>query len=132
MLNDRRRELFLASLLKHIFSFYPFMNRERLKLLKEYLKEDPDDPFNWYAVAIEYLDQHPTDALPYFEELLEKHENYVGTYYHAANLFNLLGNKERAEKTYQKGLRISLAQGDRHAHRELQNAYNEFLFEEEE
>jgi hypothetical protein len=57
---------------------------------------------------------------------------YVPTYYHAAKLYVQLGRKQEAKNTFQKGILISLQQGKRNAHRELQNAYNEFLDDEEE
>jgi tetratricopeptide (TPR) repeat protein len=107
------------------------MNAERLDKLFDYLKEDPNDPFNIYAIAIELLDEKPLEALPYFEQLLEKHKDYVGTYYHAAKLYSALGKKGKAEEIFKKGLEIAQAQRNHHAHRELQTAYNEFLFEEE-
>ena len=30
------------------------MNSERIKLLEQYLEDDPSDPFNLYALALEY------------------------------------------------------------------------------
>jgi Tfp pilus assembly protein PilF len=70
--------------------------------------------------------------LLFYQKLLDEHPNYVGTYYHAGKLFAEMGQVEKAEETFRKGLSISLQAGDRHAHRELQNAYREFLDEQEE
>lgn len=108
------------------------MNKQRLAQLLEFLEEEPNDPFNKYAIAIEYLEEKPMESLKYFQELLQNHENYTGTYYHAAKLYNALGNKEEAERVFLKGIEICRSQKDHHALRELQNAYNEFLFEEED
>lgn len=102
------------------------MNQLRLEQLFEFLREDPSDPFNWYAVATEYMKTNPQEALKYYEKLLQAHENYVPTYYHAARLYAQLGQQEQAESTFQKGIKVSLQQGNRKAHRELQNAYNEW------
>jgi len=107
------------------------MNQSRLEQLFEFLQEDPQDPFNWYAVATEYLKTDLQAALQYYEKLLNEHENYVPTYYHAARLYAQLGFSEKAQTTFQKGIRISQQQGNRNAHRELQNAYNEWLEENE-
>lgn len=107
------------------------MNTQRLSQLFEFLKEDPNDPFTKYAIAIEYLDKQPSESLKYFEELLRNHEEYTGTYYHAAKLYNALGNREEAERTFLKGIMICKNKKENHALRELQNAYNEFLFEDE-
>lgn len=107
------------------------MNEQRLRQLFEYLKEDPDDPFTKYAIAIEYLEQNPQESLKYFKELLQKHEEYTGTYYHAAKLYNALGMKDEAERVFEKGIEICKLKKEHHALRELRNAYNEFLFEED-
>ena len=107
------------------------MNQSRLEQLLAFLEEDPHDPFNIYAVATEYVKTQPLQALTYYEKLLKEYENYVPAYYHAARLYVQLGCKQEAKDTFEKGLLISLKQGNRNAHRELQNAYNEFLDEEE-
>jgi tetratricopeptide (TPR) repeat protein len=107
------------------------MSSSRLEQLFAFLQEDPDDPFNIYAIAIEYVKTDQEKALAYFEKLLHEHENYVPTYYHAAKLYAELGKKQEAGQTFQKGIAISLLAGNRHAHRELQNAYNQFLDDEE-
>lgn len=106
------------------------MNETRLKQLFLFLKEEPDDPFTLYAIATEYNTTDPLRALHYFEKLLKEHEDYVGTYYHAAKLYADLGKSDKAEKTFEKGLKIARQQDNRLALRELKNAYNEFLYEE--
>jgi Tfp pilus assembly protein PilF len=107
------------------------MNQARLAQLFVFLEEDPGDPFNLYAIATEYLKSDTSEALKYFEQLLQQHPAYVPTYYHAAGLYRQLGEIEKARGTYEKGLTVSQQQGNRHAHRELQNAYNQFLDEED-
>lgn len=107
------------------------MNKERLSQLQTFLKEEPNDPFILYAIATEYSQEDPEKALSYYEKLLIEHENYVATYYHAAKLYIDLDETEKAEKTYKKGIEIAREQGESLALRELQNAYNEFLFEDE-
>lgn len=108
------------------------MQNERLAQLFKFLEEDPKDPFTIYAIALEYQKADPLEALKYYEQLLKEHEDYVGTYYHAAKLYAALDKKEEAEATFKKGLLIAQKQADHHAYRELQNAYNEFLFDEDE
>lgn len=107
------------------------MATSRLEQLLEFLKEDPADPFTLYAIAIEYTKTDQDKAREYFQTLLQEHENYVATYYHAAKLYAALGEKEEAARIFRKGLTISQQRGDKHAYRELLNAYNEFLYEEE-
>ena len=107
------------------------MNKQRLTQLLDFLKDEPNDPFILYAIATEYSGEEPAKALVYYEKLLAEHENYVATYYHAARLFAAFGKKESAENTFQKGIEIAEAQNDALSLRELRNAYNEFLFEDE-
>ena len=106
------------------------MNSQRLKLLLEYLEKDPNDPFNLYAIATEYRTNSPQKALQYYEQLLQEHADYLPTYYHCANLYVALDRNDEAEDTFKKGILLAQQQNDRLALRELQNAYNEFLFDE--
>lgn len=106
------------------------MNSSRLEQLLNFLKEDPNDAFMLYAIATEYRESEPTKALEYYEKLLNEHPNYVPTYYHAAHLFLELGDDDKAEETFKKGIDLAKEQGEALALRELQNAYNEFLFED--
>jgi len=108
------------------------MNNSRLELLLQYYKEDPNDPFTIYALATEYLKTDVQKSVDYFSILLNQHEDYSGTYYHAAKLFYQLGQFEKADQTYRKGLKITLKNKDMKAHQELRSAYNQFLDETSE
>ncbi len=108
------------------------MNTSRLEQLLAYLQEEPNEPFNLYAIAMEYLKYDPHKALDYLEQLLVQHALYVPTYYQAARVYVALNQPDKARETFEKGLTISLQQGNRHAHRELQSAYNQFMDEMEE
>jgi len=105
------------------------MNSERLDQLLDFLKDDPNDAFTIYAIATEYNTSNPDKALVYYEILLSQHVDYLATYYHAAILYADLGKSEEAELTFKKGIALAQSQNESLALRELQNAYNEFLFE---
>jgi Tfp pilus assembly protein PilF len=105
------------------------MNRSLLSQLHAYYEADPHDPFNIYALALEYLKSDAMKAREFFELLLEHHEDYVPAYYHAALLFQSLGERENAIQIYEKGIQISKKHQDLKAMRELQSAYQELLFE---
>jgi tetratricopeptide (TPR) repeat protein len=107
------------------------MNESRIATLKAYLKEDPDDAFTLYALALEYRQSEPERTLQYFEQLLSRHAGYMGTYYHAAQLYHELGQVDKARQTYEKGIALAQKENEHLALRELQNAYNNFLLEEE-
>lgn len=106
------------------------MSKTRLEQLLQFLEEDPNDAFLLYAVATEYVKTNVQQALVYYENLLQNHPEYVPTYYHAANLYVALNEKSKAEQTFKTGIQKAQAQQDRLALRELQNAYQEFMFED--
>ncbi|MGB1243574.1 MAG: CDC27 family protein [Chitinophagales bacterium] len=97
----------------------------RLSQLKTFLEENPNDPFLQYALALEYLKlKDAPKALEVFVKLTEEHSKYVGTYYHLGKLQETLEQYDEALETYQKGMKIALEEKDRHAHQELQGAFN--------
>ena len=106
------------------------MPSPRLSQLLEFHQEDPNDPFLIYAIATEYRSERPHKALAYYERLLIEHPHYVATYYHIAQVYLELDQPERAEAAFKRGIAEATAQNEALALRELQNAYNEFLFEE--
>ncbi len=100
----------------------------RLEILLQYYNEDPHDPFNIYALAMEQLKSNADESLRLFEELMERHEDYVPTYYHAALLYQQRDERDKAISTYEKGIEVARKQNDLKALRELQSAYDEMLF----
>lgn len=104
---------------------------DRIKELLQYIEEEPNDPFNIYALALEYQNQDKEKASFYFNKLLEEHKSYLPTYYHAAILFAALNQPEKAEKTFLDGIALANTQNDSHAKKELQNAYFNFQVDED-
>jgi lipoprotein NlpI len=100
----------------------------RLDILLQFYNDDPKDPFNIYALAIEYLKTDVVQAQHFFEKLLAEHEDYVPTYYHAAKLFQDLGQADKAIVVYEKGIEKAKAKNDLKAARELKSAYDELMF----
>ena len=107
------------------------MKQERLQQLITFYKEDPTDPFNAYALAMEYLNEDLVEAQKYLEELLENHPSYLPTYYHAAAVYIDLGYREKATMTYERGIELAKKQQNNKAIQELQRAYQTFLDDEE-
>ncbi|WP_026464861.1 hypothetical protein [Adhaeribacter aquaticus] len=103
------------------------MTTSRLEQLLEFYKEDPTDPFTIYAIATEYLKIDIQKAKEFYELLLHEHENYIGTYYHAGKLYEHIGEKDKAENVYKKGMQKARQEGQMHAFSELQGAYNSFM-----
>ncbi len=106
------------------------MNQDRIKQLEKFKVESPDDPFILYALATEYKEELPTKAKALFDELLSKHSDYIGTYYHAAALYTEHFDRDVAEVIYQKGIKKAQELGEAHALKELNNAYLNFQFDD--
>jgi len=98
------------------------MNKERIKMLEQFVKEDPSDPFSIYALALEYQHQNTEKAEALFNKLLDQHSDYLPTYYMAGDFFVQQANPERALEILRKGLVLAQTQKNRSSARELQAA----------
>jgi len=102
------------------------MEMTRLEKLLDFFKNEPDDEFLKYALATEYLRLNETDkSLLYYEDLVNNHPKYVGTYYHLGKLYESLNRKDDAIATYEKGMAVAKELRDNHAFAELQAVYQE-------
>ena len=102
------------------------MQTGRLEKLLEFIKAEPEDPFLKYALATEYLRINQTDmALQYYENLVNNHPSYIGTYYHLGKLYEALNRRDDAISTYETGMKVTHEQRDNHAFSELQAVYNQ-------
>jgi len=108
------------------------MENALLKNLLSFYEEDPNDPFNVYALALEYSKSDTVKATGFFEVLLTEHPFYLPTYYHAAAFFTMLENFGKAEEIYVKGIALALNQNNTRTHQELLRAYRSFLDELED
>jgi tetratricopeptide (TPR) repeat protein len=104
------------------------MEINRLDKLLEFIKNEPNDEFLKYALATEYLRLNQVDkSLEYYEDLVNNHPQYSGTYYHLGKLYEALNRKDDAIKIYEKGMEITKAKRDNHAFSELQAVYREAI-----
>ncbi|QDH80074.1 tetratricopeptide repeat protein [Echinicola soli] len=104
-------------------------NLSRIELLQQFAKDEPDNPFNLYALALEYQNSDLKKAVSYFDELLDKHPAYLPTYFHAAALNAEIEEIEKALSIYKSGIELAKTKNDQHALKELKNAFQNFLFE---
>ena len=109
------------------------MSINRLERLQEFLNNEPNDPFLKYALATEYLRlNNPEKALWFFLDLVDKHIDYVGTYYHLGKLYEQISQPKEALATYEKGIAVAKKIKDQHALNELLGVYNSLLDELDE
>lgn len=100
------------------------MQQTRLDKLLTFFHDEPGDEFLKYALATEYLRLNDTEkALSFYEDLLNNHPAYVGTYYHLGKLYETLNRKPDAVFTYEKGMEAAKKANDMHAFSELQGVY---------
>jgi tetratricopeptide (TPR) repeat protein len=104
----------------------------RLEILRQFVAEEPQDPFNHYALATELLKFNKTESRQIFEYLLKNHADYLATYYHLGALYVELGEHELAEKTYVSGIELARKIGNEKTLKELKGAYQMFLDELED
>jgi lipoprotein NlpI len=99
----------------------------RLAQLEEFYREDPNDPFNIYGLALEYQKTNVEKAKELFDLLLLKYADYIPTYYHASNLYLTLNLEAEAIKILEKGIHKARSQNEMKAMRELQVIYDELI-----
>jgi len=109
------------------------MTINRLERLLEFSKTEPNDPFLKYALATEYLRLNNTEeALRYYLDLVDKHTDYIGTYYHLGKLYEQLGQQDDALRVYEQGIEVAKRIKDQHALSELMGVYNSLQDEMED
>ena len=102
---------------------------ERIEKLKALLAQNAGDSFVQHALALEYIKLNRNEeAKAMFEELLQKNEGYVGSYYHLAKLLERRGETAEAIAVYEKGMKVAKAANDNHTYNELQAAYEDLIY----
>ncbi len=105
------------------------MATDRIRQLEQFYQEDPGDPFNIYALALEYMHSDRQKTAELFDILLDRHADYLPTYYHAAKFFEDNDERDKAIQIYDRGIALARKVNDAKALRELQAAYDEMMFE---
>jgi lipopolysaccharide biosynthesis regulator YciM len=100
----------------------------RIEQLQEFLKEDSNDSFLKYALALEYVLVKENDtAIDCFLKLINEDENYVASYYQLGKLFESLNKVDKAIEIYKKGIEIAKKIENKKTLLELQESYNMLL-----
>ena len=104
-------------------------NSERVSLLREFIQEEPENPFNRYALALEIKEIDPDEAAELFTFLLLNHSSYLPVYFPSAHFFFELGQIEKAREIFERGIALAREKKEQKTLNELHNAYQNFLFE---
>lgn len=97
----------------------------RIEQIKEFLKDDSNDSFLKYALALEYVRIEENDtAKDCFLKLIKEDENYLASYYQLGKLYESLNDLENAVEIYEKGIKIAQKSENKKTLLELQEAYN--------
>src|SRR5690606_35705824 len=105
------------------------MNSDRLKHLQKFTEDDPGDPFNWYALALEYLHSEPNEAMNLFNKPPTQFEDYLPTYCTADSRGAKQGTIEAAAEIFRKGIQVAERQKETRTASELRSGLEEILFE---
>jgi hypothetical protein len=98
----------------------------RLEQLQQFVDDDPSDPFNLYALALEFTKSDSGKAEIIFKTLLSEHKDYLPAYYQAANLFESIGKHDLAIATLHNGITLARNSNEMKTLRELQTMLDEF------
>jgi tetratricopeptide (TPR) repeat protein len=104
---------------------------QRLQDIQEMLKNEPNDSFLNYALALEYAKTNDIKkAIEIIEGLLARDESYLGAYYQLGKYLEQIEQSKKALATYKKGIVIAKKQNNNKTLRELNEAL--MVLEEED
>src|SRR5690554_2418048 len=83
-------------------------NGGNITRLARYIRENPDDSFSKFALALELLKNNQEQkALVLFESIRGSDPGYLGTYYHLGKLYQHLGKTTDAEHCFLQGIELA-------------------------
>ena len=93
----------------------------RKQQLEEMLKEEPNDPFLHYGLAMEFVGEgDDAEAVRRFRALLEVAPEYVPGYHQAGQALVRLGRYEEARTLFSRGIATARNQANEHAAQEME------------
>ena len=101
------------------------MNQNRIKLLEQYIREDPSDPFNQYALALELASEDQDRAIALLLSLLKEKPQYLPSYYQAAVLLLDQNRIEETKIVISQGIKIAVQQNEHKTIKELKQLQEE-------
>ena len=97
------------------------MAKSRKEQIEEMLRDDPNDPFLRYGLAMEFVSAgDDATAVRCLQELLQVAPDYVPAYVQAGQVLTRLNRDDEARATYQTGIGVARKKGDLHAAGEME------------
>lgn len=102
----------------------------RLEHIRGMLKDDPNDPFLWYAGAMELRNagEHK-EALEWYAHIHQHHPDYLPNYYQFGTLLEELGERKQALEIYAAGIALASGRGEGKTRTELAERHGQLAEE---
>lgn len=95
-------------------------SEERINVLKEGIRAEPEDPVGYYVLGMEYAKlQRHLDAIDAFEKALRLLPDYAAAYRELGKSFRDAGRKREAEEAWGKGVVVAQQRKDTQALKEI-------------
>lgn len=93
---------------------------ERINVLKEGIRAEPNDPVGYYVLGMEYakLNRH-LDAIDAFQQAIHLLPDYTAAFRELGKTFRDAGRKREAEETWGQGVVVAQKRGDAQTLKEL-------------
>lgn len=101
------------------------MNQNRIKLLEQYIQEDPSDPFNHYALALELASEDQDRAIAILLTLIKENPEYLPAYYQAALILLDQNRIEETKIVLSQGIKVANRQNEHKTIKELRQLQEE-------
>lgn len=96
---------------------------DRIKMLQEYIQDDPSDTFSRYALALEFAKAGElSKAIELLKQLRLIDEDYLALYYQLGKLLQQIGLLEESVTVFKSGILIAQKQQNYHTEKELKGA----------
>ncbi|MHA8098698.1 tetratricopeptide repeat protein [Aquirufa aurantiipilula] len=93
---------------------------ERKEFIKNEIKQEPENPFNYYLLALELKKEGDVgSSIETFNLLVDNFPSYIATYYSFADYLLELGKDDKAKEILDTGIERAEASGSTKALHEL-------------
>ena len=105
------------------------MNTDRIRLLEQMIRDDPNDPFNHYALGMEYFNASPERSLEILKALIQSNAEYLPSYYKCAELLIEFERFQEAMQILKNGIELAEQKEEFKTLAELRNLLQNLQFE---